>query len=95
MGTPDDVYGNFSAFRRFALSDALAQTGQIYSALGQLNIPTLIISGEDNAGITPDHIDGIVALVPHSGRVELPAATHGLVWTHGEEVAKEIIGFID
>lgn len=95
VGTPDDVYGNFAAFRRFALSDALAQTDQTYSALGSLNIPTLIVSGEDDAGITPDHIDGIVALVPNSSRVELPGATHGLVWTHGVDVAREITSFID
>jgi len=91
VGTPDDVYGNFSAFRRFALSDALAQTEQIYSALGELNIPMLIISGDDDASITADHIDAIATLVPHTSRVALPDATHGLVWTHGGEVAREII----
>jgi pimeloyl-ACP methyl ester carboxylesterase len=95
VGTPDDVYGNFLAFRRFALSDALAQTAPTYTALGAANIPTLIISGEMDAGITPDHIDAISALVPRATRVVIPQATHGLVWTHGQEIAREIIDWLN
>ncbi|PCJ69143.1 MAG: hypothetical protein COA62_10900 [Rhodobiaceae bacterium] len=91
VGEPADVVGNYMAFRRFALSDALAGTEEIYNRLGKLDKPILVLSGEDDAGITADHIDAIAALVPGARRVALPNANHGLVWQHGETVAQEMI----
>ncbi|MBV1933437.1 MAG: alpha/beta hydrolase [Parvibaculaceae bacterium] len=95
VGTPMGVVGNDHAFSQFVLSDALSGTRSIYEQLGSLHLPVLLVSGSEDQSITPAHINGVMSHIPQARQIYLANADHGLVWTHGRQVATEIIHHLE
>jgi len=89
------VIGNDHAFSQFVLSDALSGTQSIYEQLGSLHPPVLLVSGAEDRSITPTHIEGVMSHLPQARQIYFANANHGLVWTHGRQVATEIIRHLE
>ena len=95
VGTPKGVVGNDHAFGQFVLSDALSGTQSIYEQLSRVHLPVLLVSGADDRSITPAHIEGVMSHLPQARQIYLANANHGLVWTHGRQVATELIRHLE
>jgi pimeloyl-ACP methyl ester carboxylesterase len=59
------------------------------------DVPTLIIHGDDDRVLPPDATSRRQAkLIKNVKYVELRGASHGLTWTHAEEINAELVPFL-
>jgi 3-oxoadipate enol-lactonase len=63
--------------------------------VGDIGVPTLCIIPTDDQLIEPHLQYETAALIPSASVVELVGARHEAVLTHGDEIAKAILGFIE
>lgn len=60
-----------------------------------VNVPTLVIWGEEDHALVPENLDGLEALVPDLQVIRLPNVTHWVTHEAPEIVSKEILAFVD
>jgi non-heme chloroperoxidase len=59
------------------------------------DVPTLIIHGDDDHILPPDATSRRQAkMIKNAKYVELKGASHGLTWTHAEEINAELVRFL-
>jgi non-heme chloroperoxidase len=59
------------------------------------DVPTLIIHGDDDRILPPDATSRRQAkMIKNAKYVELKGASHGLTWTHAEEINAELVRFL-
>jgi len=63
--------------------------------LAKINIPTLVIHGDADR-ILPAAATGkrVPEFVKGNRYVEVKGGPHGLIWTHAEEVNRELVAFL-
>lgn len=72
---------------------ALADQSPRYSALRNLQRELLVITGEQDAIIPPEHVAHVRSLLPQHRHVSLPAE-HNLLLTHPVEVAEALADWL-
>lgn len=87
----------YAGFARALLSmfrtGALADQSPRYSALRNLQRELLVITGEQDAIIPPEHVAHVRSLLPQHRHVSLPAE-HNLLLTHPVEVAEALADWL-
>jgi pimeloyl-ACP methyl ester carboxylesterase len=78
--------GLISMFRTSALGDQ----GTRYKALSAINREILVITGDDDAVIPPDHVARVRSLLPNHSHVRIKGE-HNLLLTHPEEVVNAML----
>ncbi len=59
------------------------------------NVPTLILHGDADRILPPDATSRRqVKMIKHAKLVELPAGSHGVLWTHADRVNSELVSFL-
>ncbi len=59
-------------------------------------VPTLLLHGDADRILPPDATSRRQAkMLSHARSVELPGGPHGVLWTHAEQVNKELVAFLD
>jgi len=61
----------------------------------RIDIPTLILHGTEDR-ILPIDATGrrLAKAIPHARYVEIEGGPHGMLWTHGDEVNREMLAFL-
>lgn len=60
-----------------------------------LSMPTLLIWGEDDTRVTPlERAKGIATEIPNAKLVVIPDAGHLALYTHTEQIVKQIVNFV-
>lgn len=59
-----------------------------------VNVPTLVMWGEDDHALVPENLDGLEDLVPDLQVIRLPNVTHWVTHEAPEIVSKEILSFV-
>ena len=78
--------GLISMFRTAALGDQ----GSRYKALSTINREILVITGEDDAVIPPDHVARVRSLLPNHTHIRIKGE-HNLLLTHADDVVNAIV----
>ncbi len=81
---PDDVLHD-SAVDMFAFDSR--------RVLGQLRLPTLVLSGTDDKVVPPYHSQELVRLIPQAELHILPQGSHGMIFTHAETMTHRLLDF--
>lgn len=63
--------------------------------VGRLDVPTLILIPSSDFLVPPKWQEEMAAAIPDAKHVEIEGAGHEMVWTHADEVASELIAFLD
>ncbi len=63
--------------------------------VGRLDVPTLILIPSSDFLVPPKWQEEMAAAIPDAKQVEVEGAGHEMVWTHADEVASELIAFLE
>lgn len=63
--------------------------------VGRLDVPTLILIPSSDFLVPGKWQEEMAAAIPDAKQVEIEGAGHEMVWTHADEVASELIAFLD
>lgn len=78
------------ANRGAGIDNDLARFAQIDSLeLERIATPTLIVSGDADTDVPPDHSDHAAATIPGADRIVLERGTHLALWVHPEATAAQ------
>ena len=59
------------------------------------NVPTLILHGDADRILPPDATSRRqVKMIKHAKLVELPGGSHGVLWTHADQINSELVRFL-
>ncbi|QDU78162.1 AB hydrolase superfamily protein YdjP [Bremerella volcania] len=76
-----------------AAQRGMAQRPNVESWLPEINIPTLVISGEHDVISPPDEMKGFAAQIPGAQFVEIPAAGHMVPMENPEAMCEAVLPF--
>ena len=83
--SPDVTYGDFQACDQF---DVMAR-------LGDIRVPVLVISAEDDKLTPPKYADYLESAIPHAARAHIAGAGHIAPLEKPQAVNKAIVDFLD
>jgi pimeloyl-ACP methyl ester carboxylesterase len=83
--TPPVAYGDFEACNQF----------NVMGRLGEINVPVLIISAEEDKLTPPKYADFLESAIPNTTRVHISDAGHIAPMEKPREVNQAIIAFLD
>lgn len=63
--------------------------------VGRLEVPTLVLTPSSDYLVPPKWQSEMAAAIRDAKLVEIEGAGHEMVWTHADEVADELIAFLD
>jgi pimeloyl-ACP methyl ester carboxylesterase len=86
--------GTFPSIRSLGASFG-DRTRVVSEALPRIQAPTLVLWGDDDRWIPPAHADLFVAAIPGSRKVVVPACGHVPQEERPEEVARQLLEFLD
>jgi pimeloyl-ACP methyl ester carboxylesterase len=88
----------YKGFRRAILSTMRCMSHEdmlpIYRSIGEMNIPTLIFHGDEDATISADDIELLRSLVPQNHFYAIPEAGHIPQYEQAEKVNPILINFL-
>lgn len=96
-----DEHAWFSAQQRETRAGPLLHMGELLlqtdltCALGSLACPLFIISPDQSPFVTPDIGAELVQLVPGAQLCVIPNTRHGIVFSHGEFCAQQLVQFLN
>jgi pimeloyl-ACP methyl ester carboxylesterase len=73
----------------------MAARPDMTSLLPSVNVPTLVITGAEDAISPPDEMRSIAAAIPHAQFVEIPAAGHMTTMENPAAVTQAILRFLN
>jgi non-heme chloroperoxidase len=64
--------------------------------IDKIDVPTLIMHGTGDLNVPIDITSRVLAkMLPSATYIEIEGAPHGMLWTHGEEVNKALLDFLE
>jgi non-heme chloroperoxidase len=64
--------------------------------IDKIDVPTLIMHGTGDLNVPIDITSRVLAeLLPSATYIEIEGAPHGMLWTHGDEVNKALLDFLE
>jgi non-heme chloroperoxidase len=64
--------------------------------MDKIGVPALILHGTGDQNVPIDLTSRVLAkMLPNATYIEIEGAPHGMLWTHGEEVNKALLDFLD
>jgi pimeloyl-ACP methyl ester carboxylesterase len=95
-----DIFWEDAEARNWNIPNKLAtwwstRTSPSEEELSRIEVPTLIIAGQDEQYIKHDYFKRWNQLIPNSELVWIPAASHFLVYEKPDEVNQAILSFLD
>ncbi|MDY6795506.1 MAG: alpha/beta hydrolase [Actinomycetota bacterium] len=66
-----------------------------YPRLGELFVPVLVITGDQDILIPPENSSILAEAIPGCRLVVIPGGTHGAIAQFPRDIANEILNFLD
>ncbi len=66
-----------------------------YSDLETIEIPVLVMTGEDDILVPPENSERIAEKIPHSKLVKIPGSGHGFLKQRTDEAITHVLSFLD
>jgi non-heme chloroperoxidase len=64
--------------------------------IDEIDVPTLIMHGTGDVNVPIDITSRLLAkMLPSATYIEIEGAPHGMLWTHGEEINKALLDFLE
>jgi magnesium chelatase accessory protein len=63
--------------------------------LAELDLPVLLVAGEDDRAVSPDDADRLLRILPRARQLRLPGLGHLAHEEDPEEVARVVLQFMD
>lgn len=75
-------------------SECLLQA-DLTETLQKISVPTLLLAADDSPYVSVETAGAMKKLIPAAELMVIPNARHGLPFSHGEECAVALLGFLD